>query len=470
MQRLNVVVNDYPNSVSYGGMFQTTVGDTIHLPPNSKVVLDSFYTDIQGSANNFTVPAQTLALSSDYPALDVKEIILASNTYAIASDLVDAVTLAFNNTLNSSPFNNSRPNDVGVCISGSLVGDNYSTSFSTFFKKPADDYNEQDMSIDVNGYLVPSAIGEFSVIMDNPIINGGFQVSHGFKLGSIVDTNEFKIGLMRDIDGGGVDCGLELQLNGKLYLYNYVAYGSVERTEIVGTLSTLFPDGCVLYWYVVEGDLRLTVRNSAGNATLYESPANTFSSFDFVGPWHYTLSGEYAGGNKVGINFETTGGQPVEKHYRDISTVVSTVSRNVYWDFSQSSVIATILAVPKTILRTGTVGTYTSTSPVNTSGVGEFLSLALECSDFSVKNYQGLPIRAGNTGTGKTNAIAYFNPKKVAPTSTVYGYDNTGKEPMPLNNETALQIRSLNFRLINILTGLEFKCVNCVFELSLGLL
>lgn len=498
MKQIKVIADEYDQSS--GGLLNANFNETVEIKPYSKIVLDKFMVVLgENSTGYIAIPDQVLSYSpqatKNAKAQAMRNITIPAGRYnynntptsgSIFNDLLTEITELLNGSLNSSPeipttqASPSADLGLGFKLSSDTTGKTQIECYQCALNSqgqispPSVAPQVVNLSSVSNNGFSPSAIGDFSLVVPTPVINGALQAKVQLRVGDD-DFGTYLFGLSPtpDFATSPPEISFGFKVDGssnELYFHSPTADVLCPFTK--GDLLTANPNttlGAQFYFYTANYKLHVIIYNSDGITVFFDSGAtatysNVYNGFRFVDICHLAV---------VGSALTVSGIKPIFRNislteqpnlaldnvgfYQDVSAsrnyfttngLGAVPSRAIRIDFSNCQVLKTGLGFFNNILNGNTdAGTgYLLFKSDSTINFALFLDLAIETLNIPLQTYVS---KTDGVNCGKRNVLAYFTPTRVSQNENIYVFENKNLTFLSINNQQSMNLSSLQFRIYN---------------------
>jgi hypothetical protein len=500
MKQIKVIADDY--NASSGGLLNANFNENLEIKPYSKIVLDKFMIVLNNDTQGYIeIPNQTLKYSPQFTttvkAQPVRTIVIPAGRYnyntnassgIIYNDLLNTISELLNGSLDASPLVSTLSTDptadlgLGFKLSTDVKGLTNIECYQCPLNQqgniiaPSVPPSLVNMGqVSNNGYE-PGIVGNFSLYVPTPIIQGGLQAKVQLRVGDDdFGTYYFGLAYTPALITTPPDISFGIKVDGndnKIYFHN--PDGDVECPFTKADLLTANPNntlGAQFYFYTANNKLQLLIYNSDGVTVFFNSATSNngayndvYSGFLFADICHLAVKGQAVASSGLypifrnislteqpNLAFDNVG------FYQDISSNRNYITANglgaiparaIHFDFSDCPILQEGLGFTNKVLNGNTnVGTgyflFLSDNAINFS---QFLDLAIETLNIPLQTYIS---KTNGIDCGKRNVLAYFTPQRVSQNQSIYVFENKNLTFLSINNQESMNMSSIQFRLYN---------------------
>ena len=500
MKQIKVIADEY--NQSSGGLLNANFNETVEIKPYSKIVLDKFMMVLdENSTGYIAIPDQVLSYSpqatADRKAQASRDVIIPAGRYkynntatsgTLFNDLLSTISELLNGSLNSSPTistaSGSPSADLGLGFKlssddkGLTLIECYQCNLNKSGRVTAPSIAPQvvNMGAVANQGFSPTTLGEFSLFVPTPVINGALQVKIQLRVGDD-DFGTYLFGIADTpavmTDAPDVSYGIKVDGSTNL-IYFHTPTGDVLCPFTKAQLLTANPNstlGAQFYFYTANNRLQVIIYNSNGTTVFFDSGASTnavyndvYQGFRYADVCHLAIVGlaETTAGllpifrnialtEQPNLAFDNVGFYQYvapSRNYFTTNGLGAIPARAISIDFTGCPILQNGLGFNSNVLDGDTsAGTgyllFTSDSALN---FAQFLDLAIETLNIPLQTYVS---KTDGKDCGKRNVLCYFTPTLVSQTDNVYVFENRNLPFLSINNQQSMNLSSMQFRIYN---------------------
>jgi len=478
MKQLKIISTDYDPQT--GGLINVNFNEPILVEPNATMAMDKFSMDVQGVSTNIEIPAQTVDINTNYGVNTSRPAIVSAGKYATVTDLLAEMNTAFNGILNTDDTNNSEntPTDNGLFFLNFI--DEKTKHVAMGFGSLAIDYTSENWTlvnliedtVDGNKELSAENVGEYALLTGVPTVRGGVDIGLTLQCDVNSANHTFRYGLFDASDNELLLYGIEKVGTNFYYVNN-------SRSVLIPSTHFINHTEYIHQFFVENGQLRYQIYDANDNV-IYVLPSGAFDGFSFNTTYYFEIIGNnteltnapifinlgicYQSGidvNTFGV-FWDYASFTSNKYLKRFPLVGATPERTILYDFTISPILQNGLGFSAV---TYDVGPATTLSIVAENSVkfDTFYQLALQIPSIQLESY--IANSAARTGSRENN-ICYFTPQKSSQTNkSVYVWENYELVFVSLSNKQAINLNSIQFRVIDVATRQPVQAESVSFNL-----
>jgi len=489
MKQLKILSSNYPSTE---GLINISFNEPILIEPNATIAMDKFSMDVSKGVNtNISIPAQTVNINTNYDVEDPRPAVVNAGSYPTINSLLAEMNTAFNSILdtdNVDNVTNTIPSDDRGLFFLNFI-DEKSQHVAMGFGSSELDYTnanwvlvnliEDEVEPDVNE-ISPEAIGFYYLQTGVPVVRGGIDIRFGLECDVNDNNHDFRYGLFDPSDNELLLYGIE-KVGTNFYYVNNTKSVLIESTPFINHRNYIHQ------FFVDNGQLRYQIYQivDSVNTRVYLLPDGAFNGFSFNSTYYFSIVGNNVELTNaplylnLGICYQTnidinTFGVfwdyesfSSKKYLKRFPLVGYTDERTVLYDFTPSSILQNGLGFSVDKYE---VGPATSSSIVADKSVKfeTFYQLALQIPSIQLESYIADSDRSKNSKISGTrvNNICYFTPQKSSQTNkSIYVWENYELVFVSLSNKQAINMNSIQFRVIDVSTGIPVQADALSFNL-----